>query len=93
MALTKDDIVHAIYTKLDLPKYKSTETVEALLEIMKKSLENGEDVLVSKFGKFSVKEKKERMGRNPKTGEKMLLRARRVVRFTPSGKLKSRINE
>jgi integration host factor subunit alpha len=93
MALTKNDIVHSIYTRLNLPKPKSFEVVESLLEIMKRALGNGEDVLVSGFGKFSVKDKKERMGRNPQTGEKMLLRGRRVVRFTPSGILRERINK
>jgi integration host factor subunit alpha len=92
MALTKNDIVHSIYMGLDLSKAKSFEVIESLLEIIKKALENGEDCLISGFGRFSVKEKKERIGRNPQTGEKMLLRARRVVRFTPSGILKDRVS-
>ena len=92
MALTKNDIVFSIYTKLELPKYKSMEAAESLLEILKRTLANGEDVLISGFGKFFVKEKRERLGRNPQTGEKMLLRARRIVRFTPSGILRDRIN-
>ncbi len=92
MALTKNDIVHSIYTRLDLPKYKSLEAVESLLEIIKKSLENGEDVLISGFGKFRVREKRERMGRNPQTAEQMKLRARRVVTLNPSGFLRDRIN-
>jgi integration host factor subunit alpha len=92
MALTKNDIVHSIYTRLELPKYKAEEIAESLLEIMKRTLANGEDVLISGFGKFSVKEKNERMGRNPQTGEKMLLRGRRIVRFTTSGILKNKIN-
>ena len=88
MALTKNDIVFSIYTKLDIPKYKSEQAVESLLEIIKRTLENGEDVLISGFGKFSVKEKRARMGRNPQTGEKMLLRGRRIVRFTTSKNLR-----
>jgi integration host factor subunit alpha len=92
MALTKNDIVHSIYTRLDLPKSESVEVLGSLLEIMKRTLANGEDVLISKFGKFSVKEKRERMGRNPETGEKMLLRGRRIVRFTTSGILRDKIN-
>jgi len=70
MVLTKNDIAHSIYTRLDLPKYKSMEAVESLLEIMKRVLAKGEDVLLSGFGKFSVKDKRERIGRNPHTGEK-----------------------
>jgi integration host factor subunit alpha len=92
MAFTKNDMVHAIYTRLDLPKHKSEEVVESLLEIMKRTQTSGEDVLISGFGKFSVKEKRERMGRNPETGKKMLLRARRIVTFTTSGILRGRIN-
>jgi integration host factor subunit alpha len=76
-ALTKNDIAHSIDTRLDLPKSKSFEVIESLLEIIKRTLENGEDFLISGFGKFSVRDKKERMGRNLHTGEKMLLRARR----------------
>ena len=92
MALIKNDIVHTISVALELPKSKSFAVIESLLDIMKRSLADGEDILISGFGRFSVKDKKERMGRNPHTGEKMLLRARRVVKFTPSGILKDRIN-
>ncbi len=92
MALTKNDIVDSIYERLDLPKYKSEEAVESLVEVMKRTLASGGDVLISGFGKFYVKDKRERIGRNPQTGEKMLLRARRVVRFRPSGILRNRIN-
>jgi integration host factor subunit alpha len=92
MALTKNDITRSIYTQLDIPKYRSVELVESLLEIMKKSLENGEDVLISGFGKFRVKNKKERMGRNPQTGEDMTLKPRRVVTFMCSEVLKDKVN-
>ena len=92
MALTKNDITYSIRTRLGLPKYKSVEIVESLLEIMKRTLANEEEILISGFGKFSVKEKRQRMGRNPKTGEKMLLRSRRIVRFTTSGILRNKIN-
>ena len=92
MALTKNEIVDSIYTKLDLPKYRSIKVVESLLEIIKKTLVNGEDVLISGFGKFRVKNKRERSGRNPQTAEEMTLRARRVVGFRCSGVLRNKIN-
>ncbi len=92
MALTKNDIAHSIYTQLDLPKNRSVELVESLLEIIKKSLENGEDVLISGFGRFCVKNKNERMGRDIQTGDDMILKPRRVVTFRYSGALKDRVN-
>lgn len=92
MALTKDHIVNAVYNRLDVPKSKSIEVVESLLEIIKKALESGEDVLISGFGKFCVKEKRGRRGRNPQTAEEMMLRARRVVTFRCSGILRDKIN-
>ena len=92
MALTKDDIVDSVYKGLDLPKYKSIEVLESLLEIIKKTLANGEDVLITGFGKFCVKNKRERMGRNPQTAEQMKLRARRVVIFRCSSVLRDKIN-
>ena len=93
MALTKDQIVNTVYNRLGIPKNKSVEVVETLLEIMKKALENGEDVLISGFGKFCVKEKRERRGRNPQTAQEMMLRARRVVTFRCSGILRDKINK
>jgi len=92
MALTKDDIVNSIYTSLGLQKKYSFEVVESLLEIIKKTLENGDDMLISGFGKFRVKNKRERTGRNPQTAEAMKLRARKVVTFRCSGVLRDRIN-
>jgi integration host factor subunit alpha len=64
-----------------------------LIEIIKSNLASGEDVLVSGFGKFCVNEKKERKGRNPATGDSMMLRPRKVVTFKSSGKLRRKINE
>jgi len=93
MTLTKADLTDFIYNRLDFPKQKSAHLVETLLEIIKESLGNGEDVLISGFGKFCVNEKKERRGRNPQTGEDMMLRLRRVVTFRCSGVLRDRINE
>ena len=92
MALTKDDIVDSVYKRLGLPKYKSFEVVESVLEIIKKTLAHGEDVLITGFGKFCVKDKRERMGRNPQTSEQMKLRARRVVTFRCSSVLRDKIN-
>ena len=92
MTLTKLDIVDTIYSQLDLPKNKSTQVFESLIEIIKKTLENGEDVLISGFGKFCVKEKMQRKGRNPQTGNDLILGERRVVRFKCSGRLKNKIN-
>jgi integration host factor subunit alpha len=92
MSLTKDDITDSVRNRLNLPKAKSAELLESLLEIMKETLENGEDVLVSGFGKFCVKEKRERRGRNPETGTNMLLGARRVVTFSCSSVIRNKIN-
>jgi len=92
MTLTKEAIVNTLQNHLGLPKMKSMEMVETTLEIMKKTLESGEDVLISGFGKFCVKEKNERRGRNPQTGEDLPLRARRVITFKASGVLREQIN-
>ncbi|MBS3809204.1 MAG: integration host factor subunit alpha [Desulfobacterales bacterium] len=92
MALTKNNIVEQV-NELGFTKKKSVEIVESLLEIIKRSLENDEDVLVSGFGKFCVKQKSTRRGRNPATGEDLLLNARKVVTFKCSGKLRERINQ
>ena len=92
MALTKNDIVAKV-NDLGFTKKKSIETVESLLEIIKNTLERGDDVLVSGFGKFCVKEKKKRRGRNPATGSDLILRERKVVTFKCSGKLRTKINQ
>jgi integration host factor subunit alpha len=92
MALTKHGIVEQVYNELGFPRNQSVEIVESLLEIIKSTLESGEDVLLSGFGKFCVNDKKERKGRNPATGEDAILRARRVVTFKCSGKLRDRVN-
>jgi integration host factor subunit alpha len=91
MALTKNDIVEKVYG-LGFTKKEAVDIIESLLEIMKSTLEKGEDVLVSGFGKFCVNNKTQRRGRNPATGEDLILRARRVVTFKCSGKLRNKIN-
>lgn len=92
MALTKQTIAERIRDQLGFPINQAVDTTETLLELIKSSLESGEDVLVSGFGKFCVKEKAERKGRNPATGEDAMLPARRVVTFKCSGKLRERVN-
>jgi integration host factor subunit alpha len=92
MALTKAQIIEEVRTRNGFTLKKSTKTVEALLEIMKQALESGEDVLISGFGKFCIKDKKERRGRNPATGEVLMLGARKVVTFKSSGKLRKLVN-
>jgi len=92
MALTKADIVKSIKEQIGFTKNQSVETVENLLEIVKKTLESGEDILISGFGSFCVKEKAERRGRNPATGGDMMLAPRKVVTFNCSGKLRDKIN-
>jgi integration host factor subunit alpha len=92
MTLTKAHIVDSVHNQTGFPKNRSSEIVETLLEIIKRTLTSGEDVLVSGFGKFSVKEKKERKGRNPSTGGNMMLASRKVVTFKCSGKLRARVN-
>jgi integration host factor subunit alpha len=92
MALTKADIVEQVYLQLGFPKEKSFQIIESLIESVKSSLASGDDVLVSGFGKFCVKEKDPRKGRNPATGESTLLPARRVVTFKCSERLRTRLN-
>ena len=92
MALTKHDIVEQIQAGLGFPKNQSIEITESILELIKSSLASGEDVLVSGFGKFCVKEKNERKGRNPATGDELMLEPRRVVTFKCSGKLREKVN-
>jgi integration host factor subunit alpha len=93
VALTKEKIVNNIYDQVGLSKVQSKVVVEKLFSILKESLENGEDLLVSGFGKFMVKEKAARRGRNPQTTEDLQLRARRVVIFKTSGVLRDKINQ
>ena len=90
MALKKFDIVEQLQSELGVPKKQSVEITESLLELIKSSLESGDDVLVSGFGKFCVKDKKERKGRNPATGDDLMLEPRRVVTFKCSGKLRDK---
>jgi len=92
MALTKKDIVDRMQVELGFLRNQSVEITESLLELIKATLESGDDVLVSGFGKFCVKKKKERKGRNPATGEDLMLKPRRVVTFKWSGKLREKVD-
>jgi len=92
MTLTKSDIMNSVKSQLDLSHKQSSDLVESLLETIKKTLESGDDVMISGFGKFRIKEKATRKGRNPATGHSLMLDARKVVTFKCSGKLRDRIN-
>ena len=93
MKITKADLINKVYeTNPTLTKAKAYDAVETVLELIKSSLENGNDVLLSGFGKFNVKKKPARRGRNPQTGSTLMLDARRVVTFKASGKFKKIVN-
>jgi integration host factor subunit alpha len=90
--LTKAHIVENLFGQNLFTKTESAQIVETLFELIKQSLEEGDDVLISGFGKFSVKEKHQRRGRNPQTGEPVMLDSRKVVTFKCSGVLRDKIN-
>ena len=92
MTLTKAQIIEKISNEDGFTKKKSIEIVETLIDIIKSTLESGDDVLISGFGKFCVKDKDSRRGRNPATGEDMMLSARKVVTFKCSASLRDEIN-
>lgn len=92
MSLTKARIAEKIQNELDISQKKSAELVETVLTLIKEPLSNGEDVLISGFGKFCVKKKNKRRGRNPATEEALMLRERKVVTFKCSGKLRKLVN-
>ena len=91
-SLTKAHIVDAVAERNGYTRKKSIEIVEILFELIKQSLESGEDVLISGFGKFCVNQKRERRGRNPATGKDMMLAPRKTVTFRCSGKLREKLN-
>ena len=92
MTLTKANIVGEVAKQNGYPKNQSFEMIETLLEIIKRTLESGEDVLVSRFGKFCVKTKHERRGRNPATGNDMMIEPKRVVTFRCSRQLRDKVS-
>ena len=89
MALTKNDIIQLLYDQTGMQKIECVRIVESFFEIIRNELSNGNDVKISGFGNWTVKHKKERKGRNPKTGENMPISARNVVTFKPSVKLRN----
>ncbi|KAA6185764.1 integration host factor subunit alpha [Thiohalocapsa marina] len=91
MALTKADMAEHLHARLGLNKREAKDVVESFFEEIRVALERGEQVKLSGFGNFDLREKKERPGRNPKTGEEIPITARRVVTFRPGQKLKSRV--
>ncbi len=93
MAMTKADIVEEVVKKIGFPKSQAADIVETVFETMKETLERGEKLKISGFGNFTPRDKKTRMGRNPKTGEPMEISARRVVTFKASPVLKDKMNE
>jgi integration host factor subunit alpha len=93
MALTKEKLITHLETQLGMGRQESRQVVERLLKIMKDTLSGGDDLLISGFGKFSVRQKRARQGRNPQTKENLILSARKVVVFKPSGVLRRLINE
>jgi len=92
MSLVKDNLIKSLYDQTGFSKHKSRAVVETVFELIKKTLESGEDVLISGFGKFSVRKKAPRKGRNPATGKQLPLDARTVITFRCSGVLRDRIN-
>ena len=90
--LTKAHIVENLLAKNLFTKAESAQIIETLFELLKQSLEEGDDVLISGFGKFSVQEKNQRRGRNPQSGEPIMLPPRKVVTFKCSGVLREKIN-
>ena len=92
MTLTKAQIIESFQNNLGFTKNQSSEIIESILTIIKDALSGSEDVLISGFGKFCVNQKKERRGRNPATGDDMMLAPRKVVTFKCSGKLRDKLN-
>ena len=93
MTLTKDALIEMIRDKVGFPVTEAKDILEIILEEIKLKLEEGKDVKISGFGKWSVKEKRSRPGRNPNTGERIEISARRVVTFNPSDKLRNAVNK
>jgi integration host factor subunit alpha len=93
MALTKAEVAEHLYEKVGLSKRDAKEMVEVFFEEIRETLEKGEQVKLSGFGNFDLREKSERPGRNPKTGEDIPISARKVVTFRPGQKLKSRVED
>ncbi len=92
MTISKAHLIDSIRARLNLPRHHSAKLIESLLEIIKTTLQNGEDILVSGFGKFHVKDNKDRKRRNPVSGNDMMLDSERVVTFKCSPVLRDKLN-
>lgn len=92
MALKRADIAKSIYDQIGLPKKRSADIFESCMEIIRQSLENGEEVLISGFGKFYIIEKNARRGRNPHTGESIMIASRKIASFKASPGLRDKVN-
>lgn len=91
--MTKMDLVTTIQDSTEMTQRDALDVLEGLLEIIKTTLERGEDLKIQNFGKFEVKQKNERRGRNPQTGEALIIDSRQIVTFKPAALLKRRLNE
>ena len=91
--MTKADIVEKIYEKVGFSKKESAELVETVFDLIKTTLEDGDKIKIAGFGNFVVKEKSDRRGRNPQTGEEITIVARKILTFKPSQVLKASINK
>ena len=92
MTLTKNEIIDSMYEQLGIPRKECTQITESIFDIIKEELENGNPVMVSGFGKWTVRAKRKRNGRNPKTGAPVIIAARKVVTFKPSNRLRDDLN-
>ncbi len=91
--MTKSDIIERIHTKTGFSKKDSTAILESIFSLMKSTMESGEKIKIAGFGNFEVKQKADRRGRNPQTGETITIEARRILTFKPSTVLKTAINK
>lgn len=92
MKMTKSEIIDMLNEHIGIPKVECVRIVESFFDIIKSELENGNPVMISGFGKWTVKAKRERRGRNPQTGQNMPIEARKVVTFKPSAVLRGALN-
>ena len=92
MSLTRETLTESVQRNTLIPKKRSKELVDSTIDLIASTLASGEDLMISRFGKFEVRDKGSREGRNPHTGESLTLDARRTVTFKPSGVLKGKVN-
>jgi integration host factor subunit alpha len=92
MTMTKADIIESVHEKVGLPARQSADVVELVFDLIKETLERGEKIKISGFGNFALRDKKARLGRNPRSGTPIEITARRVLTFRPSQLLKEALN-